>query len=166
MSAGIRDHVFSGVKWNLIGKFGHYGAQFFVSIILARLLLPSEFGLISMLTIFTAISQAFINSGLTSALIQKKDASSADYSTVFYYNMGIALVFYSILFISSPFISDFYREPELERLTKFIALVFIINALGNVQATILRKNLEFKKTEYNKYHCCYNKWDCCSFNGI
>jgi len=145
MSERLRDAVFSGVKWNAMGKFGHYGAQFFVSIVLARLLMPEEFGLIGMLAIFTAIAQAFIVSGMSSALIQKKDADSTDYSTVFYYNIGIAILFYFILFFSAKSIAAFYEEPQLIKLTKYIALVFIINGFGTVQSTILRKELNFKK---------------------
>jgi len=145
MSKSIKEEVFSGVKWNALGKIGHYGAQFFVSIILARLLLPEEFGLVGMLAIFTAIAQVFIVSGMSSALIQKKNANTTDFSTVFYYNIAIAILFYFILFFSAKHIAAFYEEPKLIKLTKYIALVFIINAFGTVQATILRKALNFKK---------------------
>lgn len=145
MSQTVRDQVFSGVKWNSLGTIGQYGAQFVVSIILARLLLPSEFGLIGMLAIFTAISRVFIDSGMTAAIIQKKDVNNTDYSTVFFYNIAIALVFYFLLFFSAQYIADFYKQPELAKLTKYISLVFVINSFGTVQATILRKDLNFKK---------------------
>lgn len=145
MAETVRDHVYSGVKWNAIGKFGHYGTQFIVSIILARLLLPEEFGLIGMLAIFTAIAQVFIVSGMTAALIQKKDATSVDYSTVFFYNIVVALIFYLLLFFSADYIANFYNQPELSRLTKYISIVFLINSFGSVQATLLSKNLQFKK---------------------
>ncbi|MFW5983242.1 MAG: MOP flippase family protein [bacterium] len=145
MSESIRDHVFSGVKWNLVGKLGHYGMQFIVSIILARLLLPAEFGLIGMLAIFMAIAQVFINSGMSSALIQKKDTTGEDYSTVFYYNLMIAFIFYALLFFTSGYIAAFFDQPELTQLTKYMAMVFLINAAGTVQATILKKELRFKK---------------------
>lgn len=141
----VRNEVLSGAKWNAFGQFTHYGVQFIVSMILARILIPEEFGLIGMLSVFLGISTVFIQSGLSVALIQKKNADSVDFSTVFYYNIVVSLVFYLILFACSDFIANFYHEPKLVSLMRYTAIVFVINAAGVVQSTILRKELKFKK---------------------
>ena len=100
-----------GVMWSAVERFSVQGIQFALSIVIARLVLPSEYGLIAMLGIFLAIAQAFVDSGFSNALIQKKDRTEVDYSTVFYFNILIALVVYGVLFVSAPAIASFYREP-------------------------------------------------------
>ena len=145
MSDNLKHQTVSGIKWNAIGKFGHQGIQFFVSLILARLLAPEEFGLISMLIIFMNIANVFIASGLGLALIQKKDCNDTDFSTVFYFNIVVSLFFYILLFFAAPWIAKFYNQPILVGLTRLQSLVFLINAFGMVQSTILTKELNFKK---------------------
>nr|MBP7463728.1 oligosaccharide flippase family protein [Bacteroidales bacterium] len=117
MAINVRREAASGAKWNFIGRFGHYGLQFVVSVILARLLMPEEFGLVGMMTVFMGIATVFIDSGLSAAIIQKKNATSTDFSTVFYYNLAISTLFYLILFFGSGYIAEFYKEPELRHLT-------------------------------------------------
>ena len=145
MSVSLKKNIISGILWNALGQFGRQGISFFVAIILARILLPAEFGLIGMLLVFSGIADVFINSGLGTALIQKKDANTVDYSTVFYFNVAVSLFFYILLYVSAPAISTFYNEPELLHLTRLMALVFVINAFGTVQSTILTIQLNFKK---------------------
>jgi O-antigen/teichoic acid export membrane protein len=144
MDKTLKEHALSGAKWSSITQFGKYGISFFLSIILARLLAPEEFGLIGMLTIFTTIANVFINSGLSSAIIRLKDASENDYSTVFYFNMVVSLFFYGVLFFSAPLIASFYDEALLVSLTRWISLVFVINAFGIIQNAILIKAINFK----------------------
>ena len=105
---------------------------------------PEDFGLIGMLSIFIAISQTFIDSGMGSGLIQKQDRSDDDFSTVFIFNLGVSLFFYGILFFSAPLIADFYNMPQLVSLTRVLSLNIIINSLAIVQRTKLTIDLDFK----------------------
>jgi len=145
LTTSLKDSAISGAKWNAIANFGSYFFSFFLSIVLARLLDPSEFGLIGMLSIFIAIAQVFINSGLSTAIIRTKDANEDDYSTVFYFNITISVLFYIALFFLAPIISKFYNEPKLLSLTRLVSLVFLINSFGIIQNAILIKSLNFRK---------------------
>lgn len=106
--------------------------------------MPSDYGMIGMLAIFIAIAQVLIDSGFSNALIQKKDRSEVDYSTVFYFNIVVGLVLYFILFFSSPLIARFYNTPELTGLTRVVALNLFINSLAVVQRAILSIRIDFK----------------------
>lgn len=132
------------IAWSAVERFSAQGIQFVLGIIIARLLSPSSYGIVAMLSIFLAIGQSLIDSGFGSALIQKKDCDQADYSTVFYFNLIVSVILYLICFIASPYIALFYKEPLLESITKISTLVFIINALALVQRTKFTKNMDFK----------------------
>ena len=108
MSSSLINKATKGVFWSAIERFSVQGIQFVLSIIIARLLLPSDYGLIAMLSIFLAVAQSFIDSGFSNALIQKQNRTEIDYSTVFYFNIGIGLFFYLVFYISSPYIALFY----------------------------------------------------------
>jgi teichuronic acid exporter len=108
------------------------------------LLSPKEFGLIGMITIFVAISESFINSGFSAALIRKKDCTETDYSTVFYFNFAAGIFFFLILFFSAPLISAFFDEPQLTNLVKVLGVVLIIDSLTMIQSTTLTKRIDFK----------------------
>lgn len=140
----LKQKTISGLLWSFIDNIASQGIQFIVGIILARILTPKEFGLIGMLTIFISVSQSFIDSGFTNALIRKKDCSQADYSTVFFYNLVVGIVFFFLLFISAPAISTFFKEPQLKALAQVLALVLIIDSLTIIQRTILTKRIDFK----------------------
>lgn len=140
----LKQKTITGLLWSFIDSFANQGVQFVVGIILARILSPREFGLIGILTIFIAISQSFIDSGFSSALIRKKKCTQTDYSTIFYFNLGIGILFYFILFFAAGAISSFFKEPQLEMLLKVLGLGLILNALGIIQRTILTKNINFK----------------------
>lgn len=140
----LKQKTITGTIWSFIDSFASNGIQFIVGIILARILSPREFGLIGMLTIFIALSQSFIDSGFTNALIRKKDCTQTDYSTVFYFNFVIGIIFYFILFFSAGSISAFFNEPQLELLLQVLGIGLILNALGIIQRTILTKNINFK----------------------
>jgi len=140
----LKQKTLSGLLWSFLDSFASYGVQFLVGIILARILSPREFGLIGMLTIFIAISQSFIDSGFTSALIRKNKCTQNDYSTVFYFNIVISVFFYFLLFIFSGTISLFFNEPQLKSLIKVLGIGLIFNSLALIQRTILTKELNFK----------------------
>lgn len=132
------------MAWSAFGTFAVQGISFVIGIILARLLMPSDYGLIGMLAVFFAISQLFVESGFSNALIQKIDRTEADYSTIFYFNLLVSLVFYLILFITAPLIAQFYSTPELTLLTRVLSLNILISSLAIVQQARLSIKLDFK----------------------
>lgn len=144
MADSLKSQAVKGVVWSAVERFSVQGIQFVLSIIIARLVAPSEYGLIAMLGIFLAIAQTFIDSGFSNALIQKKDRTEVDFSTVFYFNIVVSLVVYLILFLSAPYIALFYKEPLLDIITKWVGLNIIISALSIVQRAKLTIQLNFK----------------------
>ncbi len=130
--------------WTALQKYSTMFIQFISGIILARLLTPYDYGCIGMLSIFMVLAEAFISGGFGSALIQKKQPTQDDYSTVFWWNLGMALLMYAILFISAPAISRFYEIPLLCDVLRVQGLVLFIYAFNIVQRNQLRKNLNFK----------------------
>ena len=140
----LKQEAAKGFLWSAVERFSVQGLQFFIGLVLARLLLPSDYGLVGMLAIFLAISQTFVDSGFSSALIQKKDRTEIDYSTAFFFNIGVGLFFYLILFFTAPLIAKFYNTPELTSLTKVIGLNVFITSLAVVQRAKLTIKLDFK----------------------
>lgn len=141
---GLRDKTVKGTIWSGIDNVAQFGVTFVVSIVLARLLSPDDYGLIGIIAIFTTVSNALINGGFTSALIRKKDATDDDYNTSFLVNLGMSLLLYVIIFLCSPLIADFFYRQELVTLTRVSSLSIIIAALALVQQTILTKQIDFK----------------------
>ncbi len=140
----LKNKTISALIYSLGGLFTRGGLEFIFGIILARLLLPKDYGLLGMIMIFIAISQIFIDSGMTAALIREKEVSNEDYSTVFYYNLLVSLLTYYLLFVSAGAISTFFREPKLVLIVRVAGLNLIIGAFGLIQRTILVRNLDFK----------------------
>ena len=130
--------------WSAVERFSVQGIQFILTIIIARLVSPSDYGLIAMLGIFLAIAQTFIDSGFSNALIQKQDRTEADFSTVFYFNIVVGVVVYLLLYLCSPFIASFYNEPKLDLVTKVVGLNLIISSFSVVQRAKLTIALNFK----------------------
>ena len=144
MSSSLKLKTVHGVFWSLLERVGQQGIQAVIFIILARLLLPAQFGLIAMLTIFMAIAQAFLNSGFGSALIQKKDATHVDSCSIFYFNIVVGIVAAGLLCLAAPWIAAFYEEPALTALTRFLSLNLVINSFALIQSTLLVKHVDFK----------------------
>ena len=140
----LKQKTVSGLLWSFVDTFVGQGLTFIVGIILARILSPREFGLIGMITVFTAVSESFINSGFSSALIRKKDCTNIDFSTVFYFNLTAGILFFLILFFTAPFIADFFDEPQLKPIVQVLGIVLIIDSLTLIQRTILTKRIDFK----------------------
>lgn len=141
----LKKQAVRGVWWSAVERFSVQGVQYLLGIIIARLLLPSDYGLVAMLTVFIAISQTFVDGGLANALIQKKNRTETDYSTVFCFNTALAVVLYLLLFAFAPLIASFFEQPELEQIAKIAGLVLIVNALGIIQQTKLTVELDFKR---------------------
>lgn len=140
----LKKKTISGLFWSFSDLLSNQGIRFIIQIVLARLLLPEDFGIIGMITIFIAVSQSIIDSGFSNALIREKNSSQEDYSTVFYFNLFMAAILYIILFFSAHTISIFFNEPKLVSIIRVLALVLIINSFGLIQKTILIKNIDFK----------------------
>lgn len=140
----LKDKTVKGVAWSGIDNVAQFGVSFLVSIVLARLLSPDDYGLIGIITIFTAVCTTLINGGFTTALIRKKDATDDDYNTAFIVNLCVSLLLYVVIYLSSPYIAEFFHRDELVALTQVSSLGMIIGALGLVQQTRLTKRIDFK----------------------
>lgn len=140
----LKDKTVRGVGWSAIDNVIQYAVSFIVSIILARLLSPDDYGLLGIIAIFTAVCTALINGGFSNALIRKQEVTDDDYNTVFIVNLGMSLLLYSIIYLCSPLIASFFKRPELVSLTRVSTLGIIIGALAIVQQTRLTKRIDFK----------------------
>ncbi len=144
MSDGLKNKTLHGLFWSFFERSGQQGIQFIISIILARLLLPEQFGLIAMLTIFMTIAQLFIDSGFGQALIQKKDATHIDECSIFYFNILVGCLAAGLLRLAAPWIAAFYNQPLLTPLTRVLSFNLIINSFGLIQTTLLIRDIDFK----------------------
>lgn len=133
-----------GVGWSAADAFLGQGITFVVGIVLARLLSPEEYGLIGICLIFNTVLNGIVDSGFSNALIRKNDATNDDYNTMFITNMAISILLYIALFISAPWISNFFERNELTTLIRVVGSVLILNALSITQNTILTKKIDFK----------------------
>lgn len=143
-NASLKLTAIKGAVWSAVDKFAIQFGQFIVSIVLARILLPEDFGVIGMLTIFIALSQTFVESGLGTGLIQRQDRTDIDFSTVFVFNLAVSSFFYALLFFSAPYISTFFQQSQLIDLLRVLGLILIFNAFAVVQRTKLTIAIDFK----------------------
>ena len=141
----IKNQASHSVFWSAVERFSTQGIQFVLGMIIARFLLPSDYGMIAMLSIFMAIAQTVIDGGFINALIQKKECSQQDYSTVFFFNIFMSIGLYGILYLCAPWIANFYNEKLLTQVMRIVGLTLIINSLGIVQQAKLTIELNFKQ---------------------
>ena len=139
----LTDKVAKGVFWVLMEKFGIQAAHFVVTLVLARLLTPNDYGTVALLSVFVAVSNVLVDSGFSKALVQKKDATQTDYNTVFYISMALAAVLYSALFFSAPLVAKFYDVPELGAMLRVMALSLVFHSLNNVQGVEMNRKMLF-----------------------
>ena len=144
MSNSLKQKTVKGVLWSSLERFSVQGIQFIVMIIMANMLTPHDYGLISMLAVFIAVSQSLVDSGFSQALIRKVNRTETDNSTVFYFNVAVGLVLYGLLFTAAPLIADFYHEPQLINITRVIGLSILINSFVVVQRALLTIKIDFK----------------------
>lgn len=144
----LRKKTLSGVAWTFGQQVGVQGINFIVQIILARILLPNDFGLIAIIQIFLSIGNTLMDSGMTSSLIRTENPDQRDYSTVFFINLFASMILYLILFISAPYISLFFKQELLTSIIRIYTLSFIIQALVGVQTARLTKEMNFKLQMY------------------
>lgn len=140
--------VFSNFIWRFAERCGAQLVTFIVSIVLARILMPEDYGTVALVTVFTTILQVFVDSGLSTALIQKKDADDLDFSSVFYFNFAVCIILYLIMFFAAPFIASFYGMPELVLIVRVISLTILISGVKGVQQSYVSRNMLFKRFFY------------------
>lgn len=147
-TSSLKEKTVSGVTWAAVEKWGQQIIQFIITIIIARILSPADYGIVGILTVFLMLSNVLIDSGFGAALIQKKEVTEVDYSTIFYFNLLISIVCYGILYLAAPAIARFFNEPQLTAITRVLGTTVIINSFALIQMTILQKRLEFKPQAY------------------
>ena len=138
--------IVSGMIWRLLERGGMQIMQFVIQIVLARLLSPNDYGLLAIITVFISFSTTLINNGLGNAIIQRQDATEVEFNTVFYIQLGIATVCYIAIFLSAPFIAQYYGNDNLIVYLRVMSIILFIEALSSMQLTALRKRMEFKKS--------------------
>lgn len=137
--------IFSNLLWRFAERVGAQLVTFVVSIILARILSPSAYGTVALVTVFITILQVFVDSGLGNALIQKKDADNLDFSTVFFVNIVFCSILYIFLFFMSPYISKFYNDVSITSYMRVLGLTILISGVKNVQQAYVSRHMLFKK---------------------
>lgn len=137
--------VFSNFIWRFAERCGAQLVSFIVSIVLARILAPEDYGMIALVTVFTAILQVFVDSGLGTALIQKKEADDLDFSSVFFFNFAVCIILYLGLFISAPLIAQFYDNNKLICIIRIIGLTIVVSGVKGIQQSYVSRNMMFKR---------------------
>ena len=131
--------------WRFAERCGAQLVSFIVSIVLARILVPEDYGTIALVTVFTAILQVFVDSGLGTALIQKKEADDLDFSSVFYFNLVVCVILYIGMFVASPYIAAFYGDDTLTPIIRVLSLTIIISGVKGIQQAYVSRNMLFKR---------------------
>lgn len=140
-----RNKILLNFIWRFAERCGAQIVSFIVSIVLARILLPEDYGTIALVTVFTVILQVFVDSGLGTALIQKKDADELDFSSVFFFNFVVCIILYGGLFVASPFIARFYGNDNLTSVIRVIGLTIVVSGVKGIQQSYVSRNMMFKR---------------------
>ncbi len=146
MNGELKKQTVGGFVWRLIQNISSHGISFVIQIILARILMPEDYGITAIITVFLTIANVFINTGFSSALIQKKDITEVDLSSAFYSGIVLSLGLYGILFFSAPYIALYYNMPLVSPMLRVQSLCVIIGAFCSVQQSLLTKHMQFKKS--------------------
>ena len=142
---GTKEKVLAGLFWTFGERILAQGVSFILSIILARILLPSEYGIIAMVMVFINIANVFTSTGFGEALVQKKDADELDFSTVFFCTLSLSIVIYIILFIGAPYIAEFYHTKEIILVLRILSIKIVLSSIATVQHAYVQKRMIFKK---------------------
>jgi O-antigen/teichoic acid export membrane protein len=145
MNDTLKTKTARALSWSLAQEICQRGLQLAISIVLARLLAPEEFGLLAMLSVFIAVSQALLDSGFGSAIVQRKDITQVELSSVFYLNLLLGIFLSAALCLAAPGIAAFYDQPQLTTLTRVISLLLVINSFAVVQSALVVRDLDFKR---------------------
>ncbi len=139
------ERLAGALAWKLLERFGVQGSQFLLQLILARLLDPAHYGVLSLMVIFTTLANVFIQHGFNTALIQNKDVTEEDYSSVFWVTLGIAGVLYGVIFAAAPLIASFYKMPDIVAPLRILALMLLPGALNSIQLAKVSREMDFRK---------------------
>ena len=137
--------------WRLAERVGAQGVKLLVELVLARILLPEEYGLIAMVAVFITIFNVFVDSGLGNALIQKKDADDLDFSSVFWFNAVLCVVLYGVLYLLSPAVAAFYHREELCMVLRVLGIQIVISGVKNVYQAYVSRTMQFRKFFFAQY---------------
>lgn len=140
----LKQKTTKGLFWSSVERFSNQGMSFLFSVILARMLAPSDFGIIAMITIFFAVAQSFVDSGFSNALVRKTDRREEDFSTCFYFNIGVGIIAYIVLFLIAPLVASFYNQPILSPIIRITGLGVVLNSLCVVQQALFTIKIDFK----------------------
>jgi len=140
----LKQKTTKGLFWSSVERFSNQGMSFLFSVILARMLDPSDFGIIAMITIFFAVAQSFVDSGFSNALVRKTDRREEDLSTCFYFNIGVGIIAYIVLFLIAPLVASFYNQPILSPIIRITGLGVVLNSLCVVQQALFTIKIDFK----------------------
>lgn len=142
---GMKGKVLTNLIWRFAERCGSQGVTLVISVVLARLLTPEDFGKITLVMVFTTILQVFVDSGLGSALIQKKEADDLDFSSVFYFNLAVCIILYAGMFLVAPIIADFYNDTTLVPIIRVISLTIVFSGIKGIQQSYVSRNMLFKR---------------------
>lgn len=148
MDGSLKKKAVTGIVWTSIEKFGTYFIQLIIGIVIARILSPDDFGIIGMTAIFMAIANTLLDSGFGNALIQNRERNETDYSTAFYFNTVVGIILYTILYLASPLIAEFYKTPILIPVCRVIGFTLILNSLTIPQTAKLTAEFKFKELSF------------------
>lgn len=149
MNHSDKNSISSGLAWKLLERFGVQGIQFVLQIILARILDPEHYGMLSLMVVFTTLANVFIQNGFNTALIQNKDVTEEDYSSVFWVTLSIAAAVYCLLFGAAPLIAELYRVPDLVAPFRVLCLMLFPGALNSIQLAKISRDMDFRKVFYS-----------------
>jgi O-antigen/teichoic acid export membrane protein len=144
MGDNLKQRMFKALTWTTIDRFGQQSVQFVIGLVLARLLSPDDYGLIAMIMVFIALSSVLVDGGFGQALIRKEKANQTDFSTIFFLNLAISVLLYLVLFFTAPLISQFFKQPQLIKISRILFLSIIFYALYFIQYVIIVKDVAFK----------------------
>ena len=143
--SNLKDQVIYGLFWKFGERIVAQGVSFIVSLVLARMLMPSQYGIVSLVLVFINLANVFVTNGLGESLIQKKNSNQEDFSTMFFCSLIFSLILYFLLFISAPYISKFYNNSELTIVIRVLSLQVPLSAVKTIQQAYVSKHMIFKK---------------------
>lgn len=144
-----KNTVVSSLIWKFLERGGVQGMQFVLSVVLARLVSPDDYGVVALVLVFVQIATVFVQSGFNTALIQKKDSDEVDFSSIFFLSLFVALLCYGILFFAAPFIAGFYKQEVLAPVVRLVSLTLLFGAVNSVQSAYVSKTMQFKRFFYS-----------------
>lgn len=146
-----KGNVIKSFLWKLLERFSVQGLGVCITLVLARILSPSDYGTVAIITVFVNLANVIIDGGLNTALIQKKDTDSLDYSTIFFSSILLSIVLYALLYVTSPWIAEFYDIPELVNMIRILGVILVFEAVNSIQRAYVSKMMLFRRLFYSSF---------------